>query len=65
MTSTQAKLHHLGLSLQELLWLFSGISQTQFGMSQDRQMTFNNTPVMLNFTHLTFSINGFYLESIY
>ena len=40
MTSTQAKLHHLGLSLQELLWLFSGISQTQFGMSQDRQMTF-------------------------
>jgi len=40
MTSTQAKLHHLGLSLQELQWLFSGISQTQFGMSQDRQMTF-------------------------
>jgi len=40
MTSTQAKLHHLDLSLQELLSLFSNISQSQFGMSQDHQMTF-------------------------
>jgi len=39
MTSIQAKLHHLDLSLQELLSLFSGISQNQFGMSLDHQMT--------------------------